>query len=261
VELDLKGRVAVVTGASSGIGAVIARSLADEGVSVVICSRGSEALQRVADDLADAPGEVVAVPADTGSVEQVRDLMNTVVDRFGGLDILVNNAGSSLFATLEEVPDERWISDLNVKLVGYARCIREALPGLRKSQAACVVNVGGNAGRQPLIYHLPGGAANAGLLNLTQSMAQYLGPDGIRVVGVAPGLVDTPRLSKQMEVQARVWSVSEEVARDRMLDQIALRKIATSEDVANLVTFLVSDRASLITGTTITIDGGSTKGI
>jgi NAD(P)-dependent dehydrogenase (short-subunit alcohol dehydrogenase family) len=261
MELDLKGRSAVVTGGSSGIGASIARSLAEEGVNVVICSRGTDALEELARDLTDAPGEVIAVRADTGSLEDVRQLMATVGERLGGLDILVNNAGSSLFAPLEEVPDERWIADLNVKLVGYARCIREGLPLLRKSGAACVVNVGGNAGRQPLVYHLPGGAANAGLLNLTQSMAQYLGPDGIRVVGVAPGLVDTPRLFTQLEVQARVWGVSEEIARERMVEQIALRKIATSEDVADLVAFLVSDRAALITGTTITIDGGTTKGI
>jgi NAD(P)-dependent dehydrogenase (short-subunit alcohol dehydrogenase family) len=261
VDLELKGKVAVVTGGSSGIGAAIARSLADEEVNVVICSRRAEPLQEVADGLSDAAGEVAAITADTGSLEQVRSLVQAAVERFGGIDILVNNAGSSLFAPLEEVTDERWLADLNVKLVGYARCLREALPHLRTSPAACVVNVGGNAGRQPLVYHLPGGAANAALLNFTQAMAQYLGPEGIRVVGVAPGLVETPRLPKQVEVQARVLGVSQEEAREQMLAGIALRRIATAEDVASLVTFLASARAALITGTTITIDGGTTKGI
>jgi 3-oxoacyl-[acyl-carrier protein] reductase len=260
VDLELKGRVALVTGGSSGIGAAIAYTLVSDGAAVAICGRQAEPLEEVAASLPNAR-LVLPVQADTGSPEQVRQLVERVVEHFGALDILVNNAGSSLFAPLEEVPDERWVSDLNVKLVGYARCLREVLPHLKRSAHGCMVNVGGNAGRHPLVYHLPGGAANAGLLHFTVAMAEYLGPEGIRVVGVAPGLVDTPRLSKQFEVQARLWDVPEEVARARMIEQIPLRAISRPDDVANLVCFLVSDRARMITGTTITIDGGFTRGI
>ncbi|HZC99580.1 MAG TPA: SDR family oxidoreductase [Actinomycetes bacterium] len=260
MDLKLKGRVALVTGGGSGIGAAIAHALVEEGAAVAICGRQVEPLEEVAASLRDAR-PFLTIQADTGSPEQVQRLVERVVEQFDALDILVNNAGSSLFASFEEIPDERWLSDLNVKLVGYARCLRETLPHLRRSAHGCVVNVGGNAGRHPLAYHLPGGAANAGLLHFTVAMAEYLGPEGVRVVGVAPGLVDTPRLRKQVEVQARLWGVPEEAARARMIEQIPLRTVSRPDDVANLVCFLVSDRARMITGTTITIDGGFTRGI
>lgn len=251
----------LVTGASSGIGAAVAGAFAREGMRVAITARGTEQLQEVADALGGDGAQVLAVPGDMGSTEDVERVVGETIEKFGGIDVLVNNAGATVFAPLEDVGDERWLSDLNTKLLGYVRCTRVAAPHLEKRETACIVNVGGNGGRQPLPYHLPGGAANAAILNFTQAMGQYLGPRGVRVVGVAPGLVETPRLDKQLPVQAAMWGVDTDEARKRMVRDIPVGRISTSEDIADVICFLASPRARQIHGTTITVDGGATRGI
>jgi NAD(P)-dependent dehydrogenase (short-subunit alcohol dehydrogenase family) len=261
VELGLDGGVVLVTGGSSGIGAAVAEALIREGARVSITARRQAPLDAVAAALGMHGGNAIAVAGDMGSTSDVERVVAATVARFGGLDVVVNNAGSSVFAPLEEVSDERWLADLNTKLIGYVRCTRTAIPHLERSQRACIVNIGGNAGRQPLQYHLPGGAANAGILNFTQAMGQYLGPKGIRVVGIAPGLVETPRLEKQIPAQAAHWNMSVPEARERMVADIPIRRISTADDIADLVCFLASPRAGQITGTTVTIDGGYTRGI
>ncbi len=261
MDLGLAGAAALVTGGSSGIGAAVASAFVAEGMRVAICARRSEPLEATAAALSERGAQVIALPGDMGSTADVERIVAEAAEQFGGVDVVVNNAGSTLFAPLEEIPDERWLEDLNAKLLGYVRCTRAALPHLERSDRACVVNVGGNAGRQPLPYHLPGGASNAGILNFTQAMGQYLGPRAIRVVGVAPGLVETPRLDKQLPVQAAQWGTSVEAARARMLRDIPTGRISTAEDIADLVCFVASPRARQLTGTTITIDGGYTRGI
>jgi NAD(P)-dependent dehydrogenase (short-subunit alcohol dehydrogenase family) len=261
MDLGLAGTAALVTGGSSGIGAAVARALVDEGVRVALCARRSEPLEVCARELRKRGGDVVALAGDTGVLADVERVVSAAAEEFAGLDILVNNAGATLFAPLEEISDERWLEDLNAKLLGYVRCTRVSIPFLERSDRACIVNVGGNAGRQPLPYHLPGGASNAGILNFTQSMGQYLGPRAIRVVGVAPGLVETPRLDKQLPVQAAQWGTTPEEARARMLRDIPTGRISSADDIANVVCFVASPRARQLNGTTITVDGGNTRGI
>lgn len=261
MELGLAGAAALVTGGSSGIGAAVAQAFVDEGMRVAICARRREPLEATAAELRKQGGDVVVMSGDIGSPDDVERIVSGAADALGNLDILVNNAGSTLFAPLEEISDERWLEDINAKLLGYVRCTRASIPLLQHSKRGCIVNIGGNAGRQPLPYHLPGGASNAGILNFTQAMGNYLGPRGIRVVGIAPGLVETPRLAKQLPVQAAQWGVSVEEARSRLLKEIPAGRISTVNDVADLVCFVASSRARQLTGTTITIDGGYTRGI
>jgi 3-oxoacyl-[acyl-carrier protein] reductase len=261
MDLGLTDKRALVTGASEGIGRAVVELLAAEGCDVAFCARRREPLEEVARSVAERTGRrLFPIPADMSKLADVNAFVATAAERLGGIDILVNNAGASIFAELEDIPDERWLADLELKLIGYVRAIRASLPHLRR-QGGRIVNIGGNAGRQPLTYHLPGGSANAGILNLTVSLGQHLAGDRIHVLGCAIGPVRTARFVKQIHANAERWGVSDAAAERRFVDELPLKYVPTPEDVANVVVFLASNRAAYMTGTTVTVDGGITRGI
>ena len=261
MDLRLTDKRALVTGASEGIGRAVVESLAREGCDVAFCSRRQAALDEVADTVGARTGRrLFPVRADMSKLADVDGFVTTAAERLGGIDIVVNNAGASIFAEFEDIPDERWLSDIELKLMGYVRTIRAALPHLRR-QGGRIVNIGGNAGRQPLPYHLPGGSANAAILNLTVSLGQHLAPDGIHVLTCAIGPVRTARFVKQISANAKRWGVSDEEAERRFVDELPLGYVPSVEEVADVVTFLASPRAAYMTGTTVTVDGGITRGI
>jgi 3-oxoacyl-[acyl-carrier protein] reductase len=194
--------------------------------------------------------------------DDIERFVSGAAEALGGIDIVVNNAGASIFAPFDEVPDERWMADIELKLMSYVRTTRDALPHLRSAgPGARVIMVGGNAGRQPLPYHLPGGAANAAVLNLTVSLASWLARDGIQVIACAPGPVKTARFAKQIAANAKLWGVTQVAAEERFVSELPLRWIPTAEEVAQTIVFLASPRAAYMTGTCVTVDGGITRGI
>jgi NAD(P)-dependent dehydrogenase (short-subunit alcohol dehydrogenase family) len=164
-----------------------------------------------------------------------------------------------MFGLLEDVPDERWLDDLTLKLLGYVRVTRASLPHM--AAGGRVVMVGGNAGRQPLPYHLPGGAANAGVLNFTRALAEQVAERGIQVVAIAPGPVVTARYQKQIQKNADIWGVDWTEAERRFVADLPLKRVPTAEQVAGVIAFLASPLADHVTGTTLTMDGGITRGI
>jgi 3-oxoacyl-[acyl-carrier protein] reductase len=261
MDLELTGKHALVTGASEGIGRAIVEALAAEGCDVAFCSRRQQVLEGVAAEIAGRTGRrLVPMAADMAKPDEITTFVKGAAEQLGGLDIVVNNAGSSIFAEFDDVPDERWLSDIELKLVGYVRTIRAALPYLRR-QGGRIVNVAGNAGRQPLPYHLPGGSANAGILNLTVSLGQYLAPDGIRVLCCAMGPVRTARFVKQIRANAERWGVSDEEAERRFTDELPLKYVPSPDEIAKVIVFLASSASGYMTGTTVTVDGGITRGI
>jgi 3-oxoacyl-[acyl-carrier protein] reductase len=261
MDLELTGKRALVTGASEGIGRAVVESLAAEGCDVAFCSRRQDVLDAVAAEVAARTGRrLFPLRADLSQPSDIEDFVNGAADRLGGVDVLVNNAGASIFAEFDDVPDERWLADIELKLVGYVRTIRAALPYLRR-QGGRIVNVAGNAGRQPLPYHLPGGSANAGILNLTVSLGQYLAPDGVRVLCCAMGPVRTARFVKQIRANAKRWGVGDEEAERRFTDELPLKYVPSPDEIARVIVFLASPASGYMTGTTVTVDGGITRGI
>ena len=261
MDLELAGKRALVTGASEGIGRAVVELLAAEGCDVAFCSRRLEVLEEMAEELGARTGRrLVPIRADMSELADINGFVATAAERLGGIDIVVNNAGASVFAEFEDVPDDRWLSDIELKLVGYVRTIRAALPFLRR-QGGRIVNVAGNAGRQPLPYHLPGGSANAAILNLTVALGQHLAGDGIRVLACAMGPVRTARFVKQIQANAKRWGVSEEEAERRFTDELPLKYVPSPEEIARVIVFLASSGAAYMTGTTVTVDGGITRGI
>jgi ketoreductase RED2 len=239
--MDLHGKVAIVTGSSSGIGEAVARALAQSGSSVVINSSASSAAgQAVAASLPDA----IYVQADVADDHACRSLVAAAVQRFGRLDILINNAGTTTViphADLDAATDEVWRTIFDVNVLGTWHMTRAAVAALRESGAGSVVNITSLAGERPVGSSIPYAVSKAGVNHLTLLLAKVLGPE-IRVNAVAPGLIDTP------------WTASWDAIREVVRSQAPLRRSGLPDDVARAVTGLL--QADFITGQVLTVDGG-----
>jgi 3-oxoacyl-[acyl-carrier protein] reductase len=262
MNLELSGKVALVTGASKGIGRAVALGLAAEGTRLAIVSRTATDLDDAAAAAKSAGAQdVVAIPADLSRLAEVQRVVDGTVGRFGRLDILVNNAGAIRGGDFFKIPDEQWLGDWSLKLMGYIRMARAVMPIMQKQGGGRIVNVVGAAARNPTATYLPGGAANAALINFTKGLADVGAPSNILVTAVSPAATRTERWTSMMELQAKAVGKSVQEFQSEQESKYPLGRIATSEDIADLVTFLVSARASFITGICITVDGGSTRGV
>lgn len=262
MDLGLGGKIALITGGSEGIGAATARLLAAEGARIAVGARSVEGLQRIQREIREETGaEILTVSADIGLPEGGSRMVQETVSHFGGLDILVNSAGASMFGTFDAVPDERWVSDINVKLVGTVRTCRAAIPHLRRRGGGRIIVVAGNSGKQPYMWHYPGGASNAALLNFTHALAQEMCKCGVLVTAVCPGPVETQRLRKQIQAMADLWKTPLEEAEKKFYAGLPLGRAATAEEVANVIVFLASPKASYVSGASLNVDGCITQGI
>ena len=262
MDLELRGKTALVTGASKGIGKAIALALAREGARVAVCARHSATLEAVAREIgAGVPGDVIAIPGDLSQPAHVQRVAEDAAGRLGRLDILVNNAGAIRGGDFLTIPDEQWTGDWSLKLLGYIRMARAVFPQMQAQGGGRICNVVGAAARNPVSTYLPGGAANAALINFTKGLADLGAPSGILVTAVSPAATRTERWYALMAQQAAAAGKTVEALRAEVERTYPLGRIASSEDIADLVTFLVSARASFITGVCITVDGGATRGV
>lgn len=260
MDLKLSGKVALVTGASIGIGRGIAAVLASEGCKVAICARQQDRLDQTAREIFSASGqEVYPIVADLTRDEDARRFIETSASHFGCIDILVNNAGSAPGGVIEFLSEEHWRQALDLKFMGYVRCIRYALPHMRKLGRGRVVNLIGNDGVKESYWEIAPGAANAAGQNLTKALAGQYGRENITFVAVNPGPVRTERWDGLVRAMARDMRISYEQADQLAPRSIPLGRIAEVEEVANLVAYLASDLAHFVNGTMIEIDGGQQK--
>jgi NAD(P)-dependent dehydrogenase (short-subunit alcohol dehydrogenase family) len=263
MDLELKGKTALVTGGSKGIGRAVAAALAREGARVAICSRTAADLDRAAAEIqaAVSGSEVVPIAADLGSLSEVSRVVRTAHERFGRLDILVNNAGAIRGGDFLTIPDEQWAGDWNLKLVGYVRMARAVFPLMQKQGGGRILNVVGAAARNPSPGYLTGGIANSGLINFTKGLADLGAPSNILVTAVSPAATATERWESMIAQQAQTSGKTVAQVRAEAAAAYPLKRIATSEDIADVVCYLVSERASFVTGICITVDGGATRGV
>lgn len=246
-DLGLEGKVALVTGGSDGLGLATARRLAGEGAKVVICGRRAAHLEEAAAAIA---GEVAPVRADVSSAADCAALVEAAIARFGGLDILVNNAGAAAAKSLEALDDDEWESDFQLKVMAAVRLCRLAVPHLRARGGGSIVNASIGGGKAPAARALPTSLSRAAGLNLTKSLANELAPENIRVNAICIGFLKSAqweRRAKPGELEAFYKDIGA---------RVPLGRIGEAEDYADLVAFLVSRRASYITGTAINLDGG-----
>jgi NAD(P)-dependent dehydrogenase (short-subunit alcohol dehydrogenase family) len=260
MDLQMAGKKAIVTGASEGIGKAITWAFAREGVDVAICARRKEPLEAAAAEIARATNrQIVPITADLTKPADAENLIKKAHAALGRIDILVNNAGSSPGGVLEHLTEEDWAQSLQLKFMGYVRCLKHVLPIMQKQKKGRVVNLIGNDGEQVSYWEIAPGAANAAGQNLTMSLASQYGKDNISFVAVNPGPVRTERWAGLVKAMARDMKLSFEEADKLAPSSIPLGRIAESEEVANLVTYLASDLAFFVNGTMIEIDGGQDK--
>jgi 3-oxoacyl-[acyl-carrier protein] reductase len=251
MDLGLEGRIAIITGGSDGLGRATAERLASEGCKVVICARREDHLRRVASDIAERTGaDVLGVRADVSLAADIERLVETTSNHFGGVDILINNAGQSAAAGLEEVDDAAWRADIDLKLMAAVRTCRCVVPIMRARGAGAIVNATIVGGKAPPAKVLPTTVTRAAGINLTKSLANEFAGDGIRVNAVCIGL-----LKSQQWVRGAGNDDVEELY-GRLAETVPLKRVGEAEEYADLVAFLVSDRAAYITGTAVNIDGG-----
>lgn len=254
MDLGLKGKVALITGGSKGIGLQTALQLAYEGVKVSICARNEKHLEASANFIRKETGsEVLPIQADVTKQEDCKRIVKQTVKHFGKLDILVNNAGTSSAAPFEHVEPENWQQDLDLKLFGAIHCSRHAVPYMKKSGGS-IINVTAAIGKTPPESSLPTSVSRAAGLALTKAMSKDLGEDNIRVNTVCIGLIRSDQIEKRWKREAPElsWEQYEKDPRH----QIPLGRIGKAEEAAKVITFLVSDAASYVTGTAVNIDGG-----
>jgi len=258
LDLGLSGKVAVVTGGSEGIGRAAAQSLGREGVSVVVCARRADVLQRAADEVAEATGaQIVPVAADVTNVEDVQRVIQTAVDRFGRLDILVNNAGTSAAGAFDSLTDEQWQADLDLKLFGAIRATRAAIPHIRKQGGGSIVNLLNLGAKQPGARSYPTSVSRAAGMALMKGLSKELAPDNIRVNGINIGFIKSGQNQRQWERQGRPGTLDQFYADRAKSMGIPLGRVGEAEEVGDLIAFLCSSRGAYITGVSINMDGGT----
>lgn len=262
MDLGLQDKVAIVTGGSKGIGKATAMALAQEGASVSICARGVEDLEAAASEIRAKTGrDVLPVRADMTVLEDIQGLVSDTVGQLGGVDILVNNAVNSEAASFMELSDEAWQNHFNVKVMGYVRCSREAIPHMEQRGGGRIINIGGLAARSVGNLTNTSGVTNAAVSNIAKNLADQVAGMGILVNCIHPGLTRTPRQTWLMNERARSANISVEEAERRAVSNIPIGRLVEAEEIANLVLFLVSDKAGAITGQTIGVEGGVARGI
>ncbi|MFM9969095.1 MAG: SDR family NAD(P)-dependent oxidoreductase [Burkholderiales bacterium] len=261
MDIRLDGRNALVTGGSLGIGRATARELAASGANVVITARNSERLSEVAKELSRETGvRVIAVTGDMGKGEDVQRVIDDARAALGQIDILINNAGSSPAGRIFELTEDQWRSSYDLKLMGYMRCARAVLPEMQSRKWGRIINVIGRGGDIATPGYLLG-AFNAAVLHFTRALALEAARDKVLVNGVSPGAVNTPRWHAIVAQKSKTTGKSEAEIAAQWHATVPVGKAGEPEDVADLITFLCSDRARHIAGSILNIDGGGMAGV
>jgi NAD(P)-dependent dehydrogenase (short-subunit alcohol dehydrogenase family) len=260
MDLGLRGKVALVTGASRGIGKAIAQSLLKEGCRVAICARDGERLRAAIAELSHGKNgtdtHVIGLPTDVTDDAAVQKFVANAHETFGRIDILVNNAGTHLRGTVDTTTLDILERQLRDKVFGFFSTIKAVLPIMRRQKDGRIVNIVGQAARHPHPDRFPSGVTNAGCMALTKSVADAVARDNIRVNAVCPQYIESDLLASLIEKEMRERKVDRATASAGFSRANPLGRTGTPEEVADLVSFLVSDTANFVTGSSVSIDGG-----
>ena len=261
MDLGLKDKVAIITGGSDGIGKAAALSMAQEGAAVVIVARRPDVLEEAVQDIkAATEGQVLPISADVTNPDSARSIVQNTLDQYGRLDILVNNAGTSMAKPFEDVSQEDWEYDFDLKVWGAVRLIQESIPEMRKVGGGRIINVTNLGGRTPGPASMPTSISRAAGIAITKGLSKDLAKDNILVSTVCIGLIKSGQHQKRYD--ARIQS-EPDLNIDAFYDQLAvgrsvpLGRVGEPEEAGDVIAFLASERASYLTGIAVNLDGGA----
>ena len=262
MDLELNGKVAIVGGASKGLGRACAEVLAAEGARVAMCSRSKADLEKAAQEIRDTTrGEVFVFAGDLDRHDTIKALIAATVERFGRLDIMVNNSGGPPLARAHNATEEQWDTALQRSLLFFARMSREALPHLKKSGAGRIINVLASTVYQPIPNLALSGVTRIGVVAFMKSLADEVGRDGILVNNVCPGSLLSERMLSNVTARAKELGIPVDEALAQRAAETAVGRVGDPMEMAYLVAFLASSRSSYITGTTMLVDGGLVRSV
>jgi 3-oxoacyl-[acyl-carrier protein] reductase len=262
MDLQLKEKRVLVTGASKGLGYAVANTLAAEGAHVAINGRDEAGVKSAAEKLGRETGsQVIGLAGDVSLLDVPEKLVQQTVHAFGGLDILITNAGGPPAGTIDSLDEAAWQKGMDVCLMLHVRLIKSALPFLRKSDSPSVLTVTSFTVKQPLENLLLSNSIRTAVIGLTKSLSLELGKEGIRVNSILPGWTETERVTQLMAVRAEANHSTVEEETRKLAAAIALGRVGRPQEFANAAAFMVSPAASYITGVMLSVDGGLIKGI
>ena len=253
MDLGLKGKIAVITGGTDGIGKAAALIFAKEGAKVAICARTQANLDKTAAEIKALGAEVLAVSADMSKPADIERFMDAVVKQFGGMDILVNNAGLSMRGKFLEITDDKWHEDIELKVFGAIRCCRLAIPHMKKRGGGRILNISISSAKQPGAGSMPTSLSRAAGLVITKSLSKEFAPDNILVNAVCIGKIKSGQHDRRMVRE----SISPEKYYHDNSKDIPMARFGDAEEAANVIVFLCSGAASYVTGTSVNLDGGT----
>ena len=262
MDLGLKDKVAIVGGASKGLGRASAQVLAEEGAKVTICSRTSADLEQAAKEIRESTGsEVLTFAADLDELPSITGLIDATVKQFGALDILVNNSGGPPLARSADATEEQWETAVHRSLIFFGRMCRESLPHLKARGSGRIINILASTVYNPIPNLALSGATRMGVVAYAKSLADEVGRDGILVNNVCPGSILSDRMLSNVTSRAKELGISVEDALALRAEDTAVGRVGEPVELANLVAFLASDKSTYITGTTILGDGGLVRSV
>lgn len=257
MDFQLQDKVAVVTGASRGIGRGIAEVLAGEGMHLVLAARSQDLLEELADS---CKAQCLVQVADLRQEDAPAAVIAATMARFGRIDLLVNNAGATQRGDFLDLSDSQWSDGFALKFFGAVRCSRAAWPHLKESQGA-IINIAGVGGRTASAEFTIGGSVNSALINFTKALADRGVKEGVRVNAINPGAITTERLQKRLKIIASEQGIAPEAAARHMAESLGVERFGTPQEIARVVAFLASPLAAYCQGVVMDVDGGQTRAL
>jgi 3-oxoacyl-[acyl-carrier protein] reductase len=262
VDLGLEGKVALVAAASKGLGRAIAEELAAEGASVALCARGKEALERTRDVIARSTNtDVIAITGDVSRAEDVERIVRATLEKFGRIDILVTNAGGPPSGKFESLTPEMWKQAVDLTLMSVINLTSAVLPGMKERKWGRVINVTSIAVKQPVDGLMLSNSLRSAVTGFARTLANEVAPLGITVNNILPGYTRTERVEQLSDATAKREGITREAAVGKWESEIPMKRLGEPREFAALAAFLASERASYITGTSISVDGGWIKAL
>jgi 3-oxoacyl-[acyl-carrier protein] reductase len=257
MDLGLKGKIAIVSGASRGIGKAIAFGFASEGATLAICSRTKSDIEKTGDEIRRKTGvEVLSAVCDITHSTEIKEFTSKVINQFQKVDILVNNGGGPPPGTFSDLEPKEWGKAVELNLLSYINFSREVIPHMRKQKWGRIINITSTSVKQPIDHLILSNSVRAGVIGFAKSISNELARENILVNNVCPGMTRTERTIELTEAIAKRKEISIEDAMKHREKEIPLGRFAEPKEIASLTVFLASEQASYITGTTIQVDGG-----